>query len=140
MSWVAAAIAGSAVLGAVQGQQQRQAQQRANQQSADISAAQMQYSPWTKIAPQTAQVTPVTGSMLGGAEKGALTGAMYADAINKATGSGDLEKEFDKMPTNNAPVPPMGAGDMPPTDPWGQQVPQNPYVNQTMMRRPYNLA
>jgi hypothetical protein len=76
MSWVAVGVS----VGAVQGAQQRKAQQDANQQQANISAAQTEFSPWTKIQPQAANLQPVTSSALGGAAQGALAGAMYSKA------------------------------------------------------------
>jgi hypothetical protein len=84
MTWAVTAVAaGTAILGAVNADAQRKAQQKANQQSADISAAQMEYSPWTHVNPQAAQVTPVTGNALGGALEGGLGGAMFASAMKK---------------------------------------------------------
>lgn len=83
MSWVGVAV-GTTALGAVQGAQQRKAQQRANQQSADISAAQEEFSPWTGQKPQEAKIGAVTGSPLQGAVQGALTGAMFGKQFSGA--------------------------------------------------------
>jgi len=76
-----AATLGSAAIGALSGAQQRKAQQEQNQAQADIAAAQTQYSPWTNIKPQAAQMQTVTGSPLGGAAQGALSGAMFAQGM-----------------------------------------------------------
>lgn len=76
MSWVA--VGSMTAIGAVQGAQQRKAQQEANQQNANLNAAQMEYSPWTGVKPGVATAAPVTASAFGGAEKGALSGAMFA--------------------------------------------------------------
>lgn len=85
MAWLV--VGTTAALGALTASQNRQAQQRANQQSADLSAAQMQYSPWTGVKPQAAQVTPVTANALGGALQGGLAGAMH-EASNKPVDTG----------------------------------------------------
>lgn len=79
MSWIASGVAaGTAVLGAVNAGEQRKSQQRANQAQGEISGAQMAMSPWTKMAPQQANLTPVTASPVGGFAQGALGGAMFA--------------------------------------------------------------
>lgn len=75
MSWIVAGTAiGSAVLGAAQGQQKRKAEQEANQANAQITAAQTQYSPWTGMAPQKFEATPIADSALGGAVVGGYGG------------------------------------------------------------------
>lgn len=82
------AIAAMAAIGALQGAQQRKAQQQANQQSANITAAQTEFSPWTKISPQGFQATPITGNAFGGALQGGLSGAMFAQANKSQAPSG----------------------------------------------------
>ena len=84
MSWVVAGTAaGTALLGAYQGEQQRKAQVAANNQQAQMAAAQTQYSPWTGMGAGQANLSPVTGSALGGAIQGGLSGAMFAQGMKK---------------------------------------------------------
>lgn len=112
MSWVIAGTAiGTAALGAINASQQRKAQQQANETNANMSAAQMQYSPWTGVKPSTPQMGAVTDNVMGGALQGGLGGAMFGSALQKNLGesaakksaAGDeLEKEFDAMPEQQA--------------------------------------
>lgn len=84
MSWIIAGTAiGTAVLGAAQGAQKRKSEQAQNQASADMSAAQMQYSPWTKITPQAYQPNAPDSSAFGGAVQGGLGGAMFGQSLKK---------------------------------------------------------
>jgi len=69
-------------LGVLQANQQRKAAQKQNEQQANMSAAQMEYSPWTGVTPSTPQMTAVPG---GGAEvMGAAQGALSGYMMNKA--------------------------------------------------------
>lgn len=118
MSWALTATAGMAALGAYNADQQRKAQQKQNQLSADITAAQTQYSPWTKITPQAFQGQAPTGNAVAGAAEGALGGAMFGMKLqdrnakiasqNEAQGN-ELEKEFDATP-EAAMAPPKSYG------------------------------
>lgn len=74
MSWV---VVGVAAVGALTADQQRKAQEKHNQQAADVSAAQMQYSPWTGVKPSAPNLSPVTSSALQGGLQGGLSGAIY---------------------------------------------------------------
>jgi hypothetical protein len=85
-------------VGALQGAANRKAQQNANEQQANISAAQMEYSPWTKMAPQSFTPQAVKESGFGGAAQGALGGAMFSQANKKA----DLENDKLMAETQNA--------------------------------------
>lgn len=113
MSWVVAGVAGgTALLGAVNAAQQRNAQRKQNQQQADMSAAQMEFSPWTGVKPGTPQVSAITANPLGGAVQGGIGGAMYAMG-NKEK----LTPESTPMTDQNFQMPQMGAGgdpNMPP--------------------------
>lgn len=82
MSWVAVGLGG---LGLVQGMGQAKAQKKANERNAKISAAQMEFSPWTGMSPQgfQSQAVDVAGSALGGAAKGALSGMIHNQANAK---------------------------------------------------------
>lgn len=131
MSWVA--VGTMAALGAVQGNQQRQAQAKANQQNADISAAQTQYSPWTNIKPQGVQMGALGGGALGGAEQGALAGAMYSKALGgqKAAQGAALTKEFDAMPSGGPSMAPaMNAPD-------AMQMSDNPYTKMMQQKKAF---
>jgi len=70
-------------LSAHQANKSRQAQADANNQSAQISAAQQEFSPWTGITPQAVQTSPLGTDAIGGAAQGALSGAMFANANKK---------------------------------------------------------
>lgn len=80
MTWVASGIAvGSAALGAYSADKQRQQQANTNKQSAAITAAQTEFSPWTHLTPQAAHMGSNFGpGAAGGAAQGALGGAMFA--------------------------------------------------------------
>jgi hypothetical protein len=99
MAWVTVGIAGgTALLGALSAANQRKAQQQQNQAQADISAAQTQYSPWTGVKPQAAQMQAVTGDPLGGAAQGALSGAMFAQGMkNQDANRPKVNPEQDAM-------------------------------------------
>lgn len=128
MSWVA--VGTMAALGAVQGQQQRQAQAKANQQNADISAAQAQYSPWTNIKPQGVQIGALGGGALGGAEQGALAGAMYSKALGGKDKPGmELSKEFAAMPDNGPSMAPAMSA------PNAMPMSDNPYTRMMLQKR-----
>lgn len=93
MSWVATGVAvGSAVIGAEQGNAQRKAQAQANRANMEMSAAQTEFSPWTKINPTNAQAQAPTTSGSQGAMQGALSGAMFA-AQNKMGGFGGVTEK-----------------------------------------------
>jgi type II secretory pathway pseudopilin PulG len=107
MSWVVAGVAaGTAVLGAVQASQQRKAQQQANQQQANISAAQTEFSPWTKIQPQGFNPEAPTASALGGAVQGGLGGAMFAKQFQ----GGAKKSESPDMPMSQQDQQNLAAG------------------------------
>lgn len=90
MSWVIAGTAiGTAALGAINASQQRKAQQQSNEANANMSAAQMQYSPWTGVKPGTPQMSAVDANPLGGAIQGGLGGAMFASALKKNQAPGE---------------------------------------------------
>lgn len=95
-------IAGMAALGAIQGEQQRAAQRRANQQQAAITAAQTEFSPWTKIQPQQFSPKPEGSGWFGGAAQGALGGAMFSQGLEdqQKLKEQELQDEFNKMQVN----------------------------------------
>lgn len=90
MSWVAVGVAGTtAVVGAVNASEQRKQQANANKQSAAISAAQQEWSPWTHMQPQEFKPGSNFGpGALGGGIQGGLGGAMFASQ-NKMGGFAD---------------------------------------------------
>lgn len=93
MSWVVAGVAGgTAVLGALNAANQRKAQQRQNQQSADVSAAQTQFSPWTHIQPQGFQPQAITANPMSGAVQGGLGGAMFGMQLKKGMAEDEAAK------------------------------------------------
>jgi hypothetical protein len=90
MSWVVVGVAGTtAAVGAVTAAQQRKAQQQANQKNAEMAAAQMEYSPWTGIKPQSAEQQAVTASPMAGAIQGGLSGAMFGTSLKKGMAEND---------------------------------------------------
>jgi len=85
MPWIpVATMIASAALSAHQANKQRQAQADANQQSANISAGQAEFSPWTGANPQAVQTSPLGTDALGGAVQGGLAGAMFANGMKKS--------------------------------------------------------
>jgi hypothetical protein len=114
MTWAATAIAvGTATVGAVSANQERKAQQKANQANANISAAQAQYSPWTKITPTTPNIQATPDKTFGAAAQGALGGAMFANRLGagKTTPETDMKLDAeDQAFLNDQPAAkPLGA-------------------------------
>lgn len=80
MSWVYSGV--TAAIGIGSSLAASKAQKDANKKSADLSAAQQEFSPWSGIKPQEAQITPVNeaGSALKGGLEGGLAGYMQKQA------------------------------------------------------------
>lgn len=93
MSWMGVGVVGGGLLGAYQGQQGAKAQAKANQANLLQQAALTEFSPWTKVTPQAANIQAVNPTAgLTGALEGGLGGLMQAQKIKDANALADKRK------------------------------------------------
>lgn len=83
-------LVGSGLLGGYLGNKAKEKQQK---QSADLRAAEIEASPWTKMAPQT-QIDFNPGNAAGSMIQGGLGGLQQGQSIGNATEQNDMFKQW----------------------------------------------
>lgn len=124
MSWIGVGVGAGVLTSTLNSKAQRKAQER----QADISAAQMQYSPWTGVTPQAFNPQPVggAGDALAAGAAGGLSAAMQKQANANSAANSDLVKAqadyYKGITPGMNPATPAQLPGMPPMEQsWGMQ-------------------